>query len=224
MFGQLELGKSRNRGTVRELYGMPVLAVGADPEGPWGARRMRRAGERLRRGGVVRVLPPREGVRWELLRPLGLRPLDPAPLLRAQAPRLALTGLERMGVDPERAVLTLAGLRPEEELLRTARALCPKVRRLAVDVPRGEGVARRLREEFGMPVLPPDYPADLRVCFHPGLPAAAAPVMELWGEAPELAGLRLSAPGLRAEHQEDLPLLCALWQWGRLEEAEIKFI
>jgi len=224
MFGQLELGRSRNRGTVRELYGMPVLTVGADPEGVWGERRLRRAGERLRRGGVVRVLPPREGVRWELLRPLGLRPLDPAPLLRAQAPRLALAGLERLGLAPERAVLTLTGLRPDEAMLQTARTLCPRVRCLAVDVPQGERLAGRLREEFGMPVLPPGHPADLRLCFHPGLPAAAAPVMELWGTSPELAGLRLSAPALGEEDREDLSLLCALWQWGRLGEKGIKFI
>lgn len=221
MFGRLGAGK--NRGEIRDLYGMPVLTVGADPEGPWGERRLRRAGRILRQGGVVRVLPPREGTRWDLLRPLGLRPLDPAPLLRAQAPRLALAGLERQGLDPERGAVALSALRPDGDLLSAARALCPRVRRLVVDAPAGEELARRLREEFGMPVLPPDYPADLRLHFHPGLPEPSVPVVELWGNRPELAGLRLSAPALGEEDREDLPLLCALWQWGRLGEAGIKF-
>lgn len=223
MFGRLEWGKSRKCGEIRDLYGMPVLTVETDPDGFGGDRRLRRAGQLLRKGGVIRVLPPRDGLRWELLRPLGLRPLDPAPLLRAQAPRLALAGLERQGLDPRRAVLSLSALRPDGELLRTARALCPRVRRLVVDAPEGERLARQLREEFGLPILPPDRPADLCLRFHPGLPAGESPVMELWGERPELAGLHLTAPELGEEDREDLPLLCALWQWGRLGEEGIKF-
>ena len=46
--------------------------------------------------------------------------------------------------------------------------------------------------------------------------------LELWGPRPRLAGLRLSAPELEEADRENLPLLAALWEGGRLAPQAIK--
>ena len=42
------------------------------------------------------------------------------------------------------------------------------------------------------------------------------------GARPRLAGLRLSAPGLKETDRERLPLLAALWEGGKLAPKDIK--
>ena len=51
------------------------------------------------------------------------------------------------------------------------------------------------------------------------------PVRELalFGARPELSGVRPRAAGLEAADREDLPLLVALWETGRLEGRGLEF-
>lgn len=224
MVGQLII-TPRGRGTaeVGRLYGLPVLRGAVDPSGFWGERRLARAGRSLRRGGALRVLVPRDFARWPLLERLGLRPVETEGFVRAQSAPLALAALERRGVAPDRATVALRGRRADRDMARTAAELCQRVRRLVVDAPSGgEELAVWLRREFGLPILPPGEEGHAALCFQEGCPRREEGALELYGPRPGLAGLTLSAPGLSVEDREDLPLLAALWEGGRLDPGAVK--
>lgn len=224
MVGQLVI-TPRGRGTAEEgrLYGLPVLRGMVDPSGFWGEHRLRRAGKRLRLGGVLRVLVPPEFDRWPLLEGFGLRPVDPERFVRAQSVPLALGLLERYGVAPDRATVALRGLRADRDMARTAAQLRPLVRNLVVDAPRGgEELARWLLREFGVPILPPGEAGQAALHFQAGRPQPEEAALELYGPRPRLAGLTLAAPGLAEADRENLPLLAALWEGGRLDGKGIK--
>ena len=225
MLGRLEfVSGGQGRGEVSDLYGLPVLRVQTDPEGLLGKRRLDRAGRTLCRNGAVRVLLPRGFDRWALLKRFSLRAVDPAPFLRAQAVKLALGALERREVDPIRATVALSGTRTDSEMTRAAVELCGRVRRIVIAAPGGERLANRLREEFGVPVLPPGGEVQLELRFHPGTRAGASPGLELYGRDPALDGLHLVYERLGEEDREDICLLCALWERGKLEPGCLKFI
>ena len=225
MLGRLEfVSGTRGQGEWADLHGLPVLRVQTDPEGCLGKRRLDRAGRFLYRSGAARVLLPPGFDRWELLKKFSLRPVDPAPFLRARAPELALAGLKRRDVAPERATVALVGRRADGEMARAAVRLCRDVRRLVIAAPGGEALARGLREEFGIPVLPPEQPAEMELCFHPGARTGTGPRMELYGLQPELDGGSLTFPELGEEEGGDLCLLCALWERGRLDVQGLKFM
>ena len=226
MLGQLVFDGGRGGPRRALLYGLPVLRCQADPEGFWGERRLKRAGRSLCAGGAVRALVPAGFDRWTLLLKLGLRPVDPGAFLRAQAAPLAASLLERQGLAPDRATVALRGRRADGEMLRAALALCPRVRRLTISAPRGgEQLAAWLRREYGLPILPADAPAQAALLLQPGTEpedANPCPALTLFGPEPDLAGLRLSAPDLAPTDREDLPLLSALWEGGRLGPEQLK--
>ena len=226
MLGQLVFDGGRGGPQRALLYGLPVLRCQADPEGFWGERRLKRAGRSLCAGGAVRALVPAGFDRWPLLLKLGLRPVDPGAFLRAQAAPLAASLLERQGLAPDRATVALRGRRADGEMLRAALALCPRVRRLTISAPQGgEELAAWLRREYGLPILPADAPAQAALLLQPGTEpedANPCPALTLFGPEPNLAGLRLSAPDLAPTDREDLPLLSALWEGGRLGPEQLK--
>ena len=182
---------------------------------------MRRAGRVLKKGGVRRVILPAGFCRWELLERFGLQGIDPAPLLRARVSELAVEALRGRNEDPAKAVVALSGGRADGEMFRCAAALCTQVRRVVVDAEEGEGLALRLREEFGLPVLPPEHPAQLELRFRPHS-GRREPRLELFGSAPWLDGLKLTAPGLAREDQQALDVLTLLWERGKLLHSGIK--
>ena len=226
MLGQLVFDGGRGGPRRALLYGLPVLRCQADPEGFWGERRLKRAGRSLCAGGAVRALVPAGFDRWPLLLKLGLRPVDPGAFLRAQAAPLAASLLERQGLAPDRATVALRGRRADGEMLRAALALCPRVRQLTISAPQGgEELAAWLRREYGLPILPADAPAQAALLLQPGTEpedANPCPALTLFGPEPDLAGLRLSAPDLAPTDREDLPLLSALWEGGRLGPEQLK--
>lgn len=226
MLGQLVFDGGRGGPQRALLYGLPVLRCQADPEGFWGERRLKRAGRSLCAGGAVRALVPAGFDRWPLLLKLGLRPVDPGAFLRAQAAPLAASLLERQGLAPDRATVALRGRRADGEMLRAALSLCPRVRRLTISAPQGgEELAAWLRREYGLPILPADAPAQASLLLQSGTEpedANPCPALTLFGPEPDLAGLRLSAPDLAPTDREDLPLLSALWEGGRLGPEQLK--
>lgn len=224
LIGQLVIAvQGRGRARPDRLYGLPVLRVEADPVGFWGERRLKRAGKSLRLGGALRVLVPRGFSRWPLLEEFGLRPVDPEIFVRAQSVPLALEALERRGMAPERATVALRGLRADRDMARTAQALCARVRNLVIDAPRGGAeLAWELRREFGIPVLPPGEVGQVALRFQEGCPRREEGALDLYGPRPALAGLILAVPGLAEEDREDLSLLTALWEGGKLTPADIK--
>lgn len=224
MFGQLVLEPGgRGKPAPGRLYGLNILRAETDLSGFWGERRLRRAGKGLRRGGVLRVLVPGDFAQWPLLERFGLRPVEAEAFVRAQSVPLTLELLERRDIPPDRAAVALRGLRADRDMARTAAALCRQVRSLVVDAPRGgEELAGWLRREFGVPILPPGEGCHAALRFHPDCPRGEEAALELYGPRPRLAGLRLSAPGLAEIDREDLPLLSALWEGGKLGPGDIK--
>ena len=224
MLGQLIfVPRGRGRAEQGRLYGLKVLRGTVDPAGFWGERRLKRAGKAFRTGGALRVLTPREFDLWPLLTPFGLRPVNPEPFVRAQAVPLALAALERRGLSPDRATVALRGRRACREMARAAAELCPAVRRLVVDAPQGgQELALWLREEFGIPVLPPGEGGHAALRFQAECPRVEEVSLDLYGPAPQLAGLTLAAPGLAEEDRGNLPLLAALWEGGKLGKTDIK--
>ena len=222
MLGRLKWS-ARGRGRLEEdrLYGLPVLQAETDPAGFWGDRRLRRAGRGMKRQGVRRVLVPSGFDRWPLIP--GLAPVETETFVRAQSAPLALAALERRGLAPDRATVALRGMRAGREMAQAAIQLCPLVRRLVVSAPSGgEELARWLRREFGVPVLPREEAGQVAIRFHPGCPEPEETGLELYGPVPDLAGLSLSAPALEKEDRENLSLLAALWERGRLDKKDIK--
>lgn len=224
MVGQLVLApKGSGKATAARLYGLPVLRAETDLFGFWGERRLHRAGRELRRGGVLRVLTPPDFDRWPLLMRFGLRPVDPERFVRAQATSLALGALSRQGLPPDRATVALRGVRVDREMARTAIELCAQVRSLVVDAPRGGSeLARQLRQEFGIPILPSGEVGHIALAFQEGCFSQSETVLELYGFQPKLAGLTLAVPKLAVEDQDNLPLLAALWEGGKLGQKDIK--
>lgn len=224
MLGQLILERNGGGRAERgELYGLTVLRARADPEGWLGRGRLRRAGRALRRSGAVRTLTPVGFAQWELLEACGLAPVDPLPFLRAQGAALALGALERQGLTPDREAVRLQALRADRELVRAAVELCPRVRHLVIDAPQGgRELAAWLRREFGVPVLPEGEGAAVALRFGPGTERETGVSLSLYGGRPDLAGLRVAAPGLDQEDRERLPLLAALWEAGRLPPERVK--
>lgn len=224
MLGQLILTPGgRGKPAPGRLYGLNILRAETDPAGFWGERRLRRAGKGLRRGGVLRVLVPGDFAQWPLLERFGLRPVEVETFVRNQSVPLTLRLLERQGLAPDRAAVALRGARADRDMARTAAALCRQVRSLVVDAPRGgEELAGWLRREFGVPILPPGEGCHAALCFHPSCPHREEAALGLYGPRPRLAGLRLSAPGLAEVDREDLPLLSALWEGGKLGPGDIK--
>ncbi len=225
MLGQLTLARGgRGRAEAGDLYGLPVLLARTDPEGFWGIRRLRRAGTDLRRAGVLRVLVPRGFQGWGLWEGLGLRRIETEHFLRAQALPLALGALERRGTAPDRATVALRGGRADREMARAAVSLCRQVRHLVIDAPGGEALAGWLRRELGVPILPRQEEGELALCFAPNCRRGGETALELYGATPDLGGLALAAPALAGEDRDDLPLLAALWEGGKLTQKEIKVL
>jgi hypothetical protein len=224
MLGRLEFVRGEgNRSGIENLHGLNVLRVRADPEGRLGRYRLKRAGAALCRGGAVRVLLPREFTDWEILKRFGLRPVDPTPFLHFCAPKLAVEGLKRRDVDPMRATVAISGSRADSAMARVALQLCPRVRRLVIAAPGGVGLALRLRDEFGVPVLPPEEPAHMELNFHPNGSRGNIHCLNLYGRRPDLDGGGVSFPAFQREEQEDISLLCALWERGKLDTQGLKF-
>ena len=222
MIGRLEfVPGGRGSGEVTQLYGLPLLLARTNPEGRFGEYRLRRAGRQLRRGGVLRTILPAGFEDEALLVRFGLRRIDPAPLLRFSAPDLAVEALRGRNTDPARAAVALAG-GGIGEMFRCAAALCPRVRRIVVDAPGGEELALCLREQFGIPVLPPEHPAELELRFSPPKRERGEPCLELFGHCPALDGLKLTAPALREEDRGALDVLTLLWERGKLDRSGIK--
>ena len=226
MIGRLSFAhRGRGQTAPGRLYGLKVLWTEVDPEGLWAARRLRKAGRALRREGVSRLLVPGNFESWGVLRAMGLRPIETEPLVRAHSAPLALESLERRGLAPDRATVALRGSRADWALRQAAVELCPRVRNLVIDVPSGgRELAKWLRWEFGLPILPREVPGQVGLCYHPECGGEDEVNLGLYGSCPRLAGLTLAAPELAEEDRENLPLLAALWEGGKLGPEDIKIL
>ena len=233
MIGVLELTDRRERKPqveVRGLMGLRCLwAATPAAESLREKRRLRRVcrgAEALARGGSRRVLTAPAFPYWDVLRQAGLRPVETEPFCQALAAPLTLAALDRQGLRPERASVLLSGRRVSHALFQAAELLCPRVRYLSVDAgAEGEELAAWLRAEFGAAVRPPeDAGADVALCFGPE-EAPGRTMFHLWGKAPDLAGfVPIPAAGGLPAGLDRLPLLALLWEEGRIQVKQLRFL
>lgn len=211
------------RGKVQrgEVLGLPILECRVDLDGRWGKRRAEKALRRLAKRGAGQVLLPREFPWPELPARFGLTAVEPTPLIRAMAAPLALAALDRGGVERDRACVALAGRPGTGEMARAAHQLCGQVRRLAL--PPGE-LADGLRREYGIPILPPDSPAHAALLFQREGRADAPCVLRLWAGEEGLDGLTIQCPILPEGQGEDIFLLSALYQTGKVGRQDLKVL
>ena len=230
MVGILELTEGRGRPAAERisLLGLELLRVRVPardkPGGGRLERRVDRGAKLLAKAGTRRALTAAGFPFWDVLARRGLEPVDPGPFCQAHAAPLALAALEKLGVAPERASVSLWAPSASAPLLRAAELLCPRVRLLSVDVPgEGEALASWLWREFGAAVPAPGRRAHAGLWFGPG-GGAADTVLRLYGPAPDLAGLAPAPPAAVAETALDpLPVTALLWEAGRLDGRKITF-
>lgn len=223
LFGRLVFS-TEGRGQVerQNVYGLRVIQIQVRPGGWLEGRRLGRGVKRLARAGIRRVLVPRNFDQWPLLERWGMGGVDPVPFLRFYAPQIVLAALNRQGIAPNTATVALRGKRVDRDMARTAQLLCPLVRQVAVSAPQGgEELARWLRREYGLPVQPDGAQVSLAVYFD-GEGAEEQDLL-LWGTDPQLAGVVPRAMGLEGEDQEDLRLMTALWETGKLGSTKLEF-
>lgn len=223
MLGQLVFDPDgRERAERREVYGLTVLQVQVRPGGWLEKGRLRRGGKHLARAGVRRVLAPQGFDQWPALERWGLRRVDPVPFLRFHAPQVVLAALNRRGIVPETATVALRGQRVDRDMARAAQLLCPLVREVAISAPQGgEELSLWLRREYGLPVRPDGSEVSLAVYFDPQ--GAEEGDLLLWGAEPKLGEVTAQASGLALEDREDLSLLTALWETGKIGKYGLEF-
>lgn len=207
MRGWIRWGDGRRIHLEQErLLGMPLLVLYLPSH--MRERTLKKAVRLLTQQRVTRVLTPPGFPHWELLLRQGLRAVDTAALRCALTPAWVETVLKGKGMRPENAVLMLTGTGEDWEVERVARLLCPMVRNLILDTPRGDTLSAQLRREFGMPVLPAG--------------AAGADWIIRFESGPVLDGVRIMLPGAALPPDcEMLPLLGALWECGRVKTEDI---
>lgn len=227
---ELEEGRGRPRLEERRLLGLRCLAARVPVRAGWKEKRLLRQVERgaaaLAKAGVRRALTAEDFPHWAVLEEAGLRPVWAECFCQALAAPLALAALAAQGRRPETAAVLLSGPGASPALARAAEALCPRVRRLAVDGgAAGEELACWLRLEFGAAVEPPGL-ANPHVALSFGPPERRGEItFRLYGPRPDLAGFVPAVRGLRLPAGLDrLPLLALLWEAGRLEAEQVTFL
>lgn len=222
--GRLIWREARGRGScdIHE-YGVLTLVTATVCAPPalamWRKRRRtRRAVRALRRAGVCQVIWPEE-CPWSA-REAGFSTVSVEGLYQAQADRLALGALERLGIPQGEGRVALVGQRLTIPLQRTAQRLCPQVRGLLLQVGEaGEDYARWLHGQYGLPVAPAAAGADVTVAFSPGGPRWGRS-LEVYG-ACTLDGVRLTAPALGLPEDIEEELLAVLWDRGAIRGEDL---
>lgn len=227
MLGQIVYsaqGKGRLKMEETTLHGLPVLRAAFDPAGRWAPHRLTRAGKRLKKAGIRRVLVPEGFSEWEILSCCGLRPVAPDAFLRAHAAQLTLAALERQGKRPEQCAVALRALRVDRDVVRTAETLCRQVRDVCISAPEGgEQLRDRLRWEYGAAVRPDFEHVAAAVRFDPRTWQRAEALVDLFPPGPDPRCAWVNVPGLEGEETEHFPLLAALWEEKRLKNSDLEF-
>lgn len=187
-------------------------------------RHVRRAARFFVQQRVYRAVAPAGFPFWAELQKYGVEPVEPGDFCRAAAAPIALAALKALGVESGGATVVLRGERVTRAMRMSALALCPQVRNLLIAAPvGGAGLQAELRREFGVPALEdtPGRMPDLAVHFSP-LEGRGRLLIDLSGARPALTDFSFGlAEGVLPEDAERLPLLCALWENGRVRPEQI---
>lgn len=212
MLGWIRWTEERKTHFEQELIlGLPLLVLYL-PERIRNQERCVRKGARLLSAHrITRVLVPPQFIWWPILTQAGLRPVETNALRCMLVPSWAKAIMASVGLRPEQAIVRLSGDRETPDMALAAHQLCSMVRNLIIDVPGGENLAARMRKEYGLPILPArSVQANLTLRF------ASGPILE---------GVTFVVEGKDLPPDcEQLPLLSALWECGRVKTEDIKIL
>lgn len=211
--------------TAQDLLTLRVLQGRISPKEFLRTWRLGRLAQRLRRHGISRVLVPDGFVHWDIFEEYGLSPVAPLPFLRSVAGPLLLSALVAQGYQPARCVVALRGRRGTAEMERAAQYLLPHVRDIIISAPiGGESLATWLRNEWGIACRPDREDVEGAICFDETAQQCGGQVITLFGGKIYLCGLGIKLAGTNPIYEsEQLPLLTALWETGRVELDGIEF-
>ncbi|NCB63716.1 MAG: hypothetical protein EOM52_08915 [Clostridia bacterium] len=208
-----------------EILGLRLLK--ALVPAPGRAGQLRRAARLLAKKKVGRVLVPDGFADWEGLERYGLKRVETEDFCRAIAAPLTLAALRRMDVADESATVVLRGERVTRAMRMAAIALCQRVRNVVISAHiGGEGLQAELRREYGVPNMEEGRGRIPDVALHfSESHGNAAVIFRLYGRDPDLNGLQVGCayPGIPGDC-EQLPLLAALWETGKLRADDPKII
>lgn len=214
-------GANGSRPVRDGLLGLPVWRLEVDQRSRLARHRLARGLRRLSDKGVRRVLLPEDFPYRPQMEKAGLAPVGAEGLYGVLAGPLTLAALSDRGEAPHRAAVTLCGSRADEDLVRAACVLCPRVKRLTLCVERGgQGLAARLYREYGAAVELGVVGQGLQVCFDEAHDGTALDVHRPRLLMPELV-LSVSGLELPPDWEADC-VLAALWQGGRLDPGRIE--
>ena len=187
-------------------------------------RRIQRAGKKLLRQGVERVVLPADAPADAL--PEGLRPVGTLMLRRAIAADWCGELLRLRGIRPAGARILVTAGALSGEVVRTVTELALRHRYLLLEVPfGGEELCRRLRLEYGVSVLlhpGTEEAAAVQIAFDPAA-CRGESFLPLYDETLPLPRLLLP-PEVEARLPEGADrgqLLAALWEMGALRPGQV---
>ncbi|MCD7821460.1 MAG: hypothetical protein LUG64_04530 [Clostridiales bacterium] len=210
MVGYFVTQGSRPRFFREEVLGLPLLR-GQLPRRGDPARWERKGLRFFRRAGVHCLLNGPENAALPLT--------ETGTLYRRKAADIALLELERRGVPPETAVVSLWASHASRELEAACRALAGQVRALALELPERETLSWELQQDCGIPVFRGEGVVTL--CFTPAPPQENC--LLLGERRPQVPGVTFSAPGVEPPPGcPETPLLALLGETGRLGWEQIQ--
>ncbi len=113
-----------------------------------------RAAGLLHREGVTRAVFPQEFPWSDIFAQQNIHPADPMMLYRALAAELVQARLDACGYRGKGVMVAVCARRLTEEVRRTVTELCIRNRYVMLAAPeRDEGFCRRLRREYGIPLV-----------------------------------------------------------------------
>ena len=187
--------------------------------------RLGRLAKKFRRHGVSRLLVPNGFSHWDILEKYGLSSVQTLPFLRVLAGPLLLTALVKGGYDPKRCTIALRGRRVTKEMERAVDYLLPHVRDIVITAPSGgEDLIVWMRQEWGIASRPDRGQMEGVVCFDGTVAQNGVQVLTLFEDNICICGLGIKLTEKESsEGTEQLPLLAALWETGRIELSGLEF-
>ncbi len=212
------------RGEKISFHGVGVFQVSLSNRPQFLGYRLKKLAKLLRAQRILRYLAPADFPYHGLLSAWGLDAYDPLPYLQSLGGTLLLNRLARAHIPPASASILLQGDVVTPSVTAVAEALCPFVRELVVDFPRGGALLQsHLFQSYGL------APCSFRA-FPTGVLAFSQEYREKCGIILQLH--RLDSQdfcGIHLKNQGDLfslsPLLFLgfLGQTGKINKEEIEF-
>lgn len=228
MVGRIRIEREKGRQTpavIEDLYGVRLLTAtlwipdGIRPKQV--DRRLTGIIRTFRKNSVSRLIIPSDFPYRDRLQ--CFNEVDGNELYRAIADVLALRWLETHGFNPGRSCVALAGVRLCPELENTANRLCRYVWGICIEVPglEAELFATELQRDFGIPVMPRGSQSDLTIEFGQ---TEKQGQLRLWGEQPNLDGLKLGAENVELPEELLVPILKLMWEQGKLRRQNLQVV